>query len=147
MFGGDIGRQARKPDQAGNRGQVDDGAAAALQHVVDFSLKAQECSLGVDPHDGVIVGFRLIGERGDGALDAGIVDRAIESSVLINGACDQGRDIFRTGDIGALEHRGSAGLVDQRDGLFPGRHMNVGHHDIGALSGKFQCRGPADAGA
>src|SRR5690606_21835802 len=81
-LGGTVGRRAFKADQAGHRGDIDDGTAAFLrQHGGNLVLHAQPHAFQVDGHDAVEVFFRAVGGGGNPAFNAGVVAGGIQPPV------------------------------------------------------------------
>ena len=147
MFAGHIGRAVAKADQAGDRGGVDDRAPAVAEHVLDFVLHAQPHALQVDANDLRPALFRIVAGLGHAALDAGIVERAVETAVGLDGLPHQGLDLGRLGDIGFDEGGLTACGADEAGRLLAGLNQQVRHHDLRALTGKLQRGRPADSAA
>ena len=78
MFGGVVGGAARQPDQAAERGAVDDGAAALRAHLAQLVLHAGPDAAQVDRVHPLEVLGRLVGRVARREHDAGVVERHVE---------------------------------------------------------------------
>src|SRR5215213_7481925 len=82
VFGGVVGGAAREPDQAAERGAVDDGAAALRAHRPQLVLHAGPDAAQVDRVH-VVEGLGwFVGGVGRRGLDAGVVEREVEPPKL-----------------------------------------------------------------
>jgi hypothetical protein len=114
MLRGDIGRVARKPGQARDRGDVHDRAARALgQHLAQLVAHRQEDALHVGAEDAVPVFLgRLVDRREDEVLLRRVVDgvagihavhdaRVVERGIDPAEGLDRDRDHARAGLVPA----------------------------------------------
>ena len=125
---GDLLRIARRRQ---HRSHVDDRAAARRAHRADLLAQAQEHAVEVDAHDPAPVVERVIADGGMRAADAGVVDRAVEASELL----DHGGD--------HLGHRALLGDVGL-DGT--GVTADLRRHALGRLPGDVDDRHPGATG-
>ena len=100
VLGGDIGRHAGRADQAGDRGGVDDRARLLLQHHRQHVAQAEEHALDVDADHLVEHRLVVLGGRRDLALDAGVVEEAVDAAVGVERRLHVGLHVGRLGDIG-----------------------------------------------
>ena len=148
MLGGDVGGHAFDAEQARVGGSVDDRATATLlEHLSDFGLHAEPYAGQIDrDYAGPILLGTLVGD-GECALDTGIVERAIETSVGLNRFRDEALGVGRFGDVGLDEDGGGAGIFQQLDGFGSSRFDQIGEHEFRALA-REDLRGRAsDTGA
>ena len=126
----DVRRLGERGDAAGDRGDVDDGAAAALAHARQHLLQASNGAAQVDVHHVEVRRRRaLLGDRV--ATDAGVVDQHVDDAV---GLAEDLREAVAhrlvVGDVeldevdldaGLARHRLQlAGLVDAANGAVDG---------------------------
>ena len=109
-LGGVVGGVA-EGDDAGDGGDVDDGAAAGLEHGGDGELHAEEDALGVDVHGAVPAVVRAFFEFFTDE-DAGVVDEDIEVAEAFYGSVDGIAPAIFAGDVEGDEEGLAAGVVD-----------------------------------
>ena len=88
VFGGDIGRHARRRHQPGDRGGVDDRAAFLLQHDRQHMAQAEKDALDVDRDDLVERLLVMFGGVRPFALDAGVVEKAVDRAMGVERRLD-----------------------------------------------------------
>src|SRR5262245_1660389 len=98
-------------DAARDGGHVEDGASATLAHRANLMLQAEEETLEIRC-DQLVEG--ALGPVRDLAqlLRAGVVDRAVESTVRLEGAGDESFDLLLTGNVGRREVDPPTGFLD-----------------------------------
>ncbi len=79
------------------------------------------------------------------ALDAGVVEEAVDLAVGVERGLDVIRDIGRFGDVGGDERRLAALLPDDPGGRLAARRVAVDDDHLGARLGKGERGGAADA--
>jgi hypothetical protein len=109
VLGGVIGGAARQPDQAAERGAVDDGAAALGAHRPELVLHAGPDAAQVDRVHAVERLGRLVGGVGRRDLDAGVVERQVEPTEAVDRAFDQGGDLVLVGHVAGDSERSIPG--------------------------------------
>ena len=90
---------ARQPNQAAERGAVDDGAASLLAHRSELVLHAGPDAAQVDRVHAVEGFGRFVGRIGRRSLDAGVVEREVEPAESVDRALDQGGDLLLVGHV------------------------------------------------
>jgi len=108
MLGRDIGAAA-DADEAGDRGRVDDRAAALAEHLGNLGLHAQPDAFQVDPQHLIpdLFGVGMEGRpRRGGPFDAGIVVGAIQAVIF--------RDKWFSGTLDEPDYRPHRGHRAQR---------------------------------
>src|SRR3546814_12138164 len=78
VLGGDVSRQVRCADQAGDRRTIDDRAAAALEHLRNLEPHAVPDTGEIDTDDTVPVLGRAVGGQCRLAIKTGGVERTVE---------------------------------------------------------------------
>ena len=121
VLGGDVGRDARRADEAGDRGRVDDGARLLLQHDRQHVAQPEEHALDVDADHLVEHRLVVLGERLELAFDAGIVEEAVDAAVGVERGLHVGLHLGRLGDVGGLRARLPALLLDGAGGALRAR--------------------------
>src|SRR6266851_6284006 len=139
---GDVGIDAAR--EAHDRGDVDDAAAIALEHVAGGGARAEEGAGGVDRHDALPIRQRQLDRRlADG--DAGAVDEHIEAAVMLEDVGEDAVDFRRVGDVERMRLGLAGGSGDFRGTLGAGLGVAVEHRDAGADTGEGEGDGAADA--
>src|SRR5262249_36889219 len=117
----------------GDRGDVDDRAAALRLHDRDDVLHRQERALEVDGEHAVPLGLGQV----DHAAEAGDADVVVEPvDAAVGGAAgrDHRGDVGGAGDVGLKGARFPALAVDDARGLFGSRAVHVRAEYLGALA-------------
>ncbi|MNZ84323.1 hypothetical protein D3C78_1030750 [compost metagenome] len=109
-------------------------------------LHAQPHALHVDAHDGVELALLAVGQTTLLDLDAGIVEGIVQAAIGGHGAVHQRLDLGVAGHVAANEGGLAAGSADQLGGRLAARSIDIGNHDLGALTGERQGGGATDAG-
>src|SRR5712692_7006533 len=140
-----VGHHGRAVD-AGDRGDVDDDAAALGHHLLAGPLAAEEDAVQVDADHGVpAVDGNILGLRPEGR--AGVVHHDVEPAPVLDGLLDHGLHLLLLADING--HREGApaqvahGLGDGLEVLELARAQG----DVGARARELDRDGLADAGA
>ena len=126
-------------------GDIDDHAAAVLEHMGDNGLHGVERALEIQVERALqqIVGdveeFRAR-QRG-----AGRIEQKIDAAEAVDGEVHHVVDGGALGDVDSERQRLAADLVDLLGGLFDAFFVDVGAHHIGALAGENQRGRPSDA--
>ena len=147
VLGAVVGGAARKPDQAAERGAVDDGAAALRAHRPQLVLHAGPDAAEVDGVHAVEGLGLFVGGVGRRSLDAGVVECEVQPAEARHGAFHERGDLLLVGHVaggtecltargGQLVRRGPEGLL-----------IAVGKYDSGPGLGERPCRGEPHAGA
>ena len=130
---GDVGRDAPDADEAGDRRGVDDAPATAGGHRRHHVLQPEEHAAEVDGDDPVERLDRVGHDRGDGALDTGVVEEPVDAAEQLHGDADVALDRGFVGHVGDLDEQLVAGiqLVGQRGA---GGDVDVhGQHPVSEL--------------
>jgi hypothetical protein len=107
--------------------------------------QAKEDALDVDPDYCVEHVLVIFGGVRHLAFDPGIVEKAVDGAIGVEGCFDVGLHLGRFGDVGRGEVRRRTLLSDDPGGRLAGRAVAVDNDDLGAALGKGECRGAADA--
>ena len=154
---GVIGRVRMRADDAADRGDVDDGAAACALHRRDGGLGAEEDAGRVDLHDLVPLLERLIGQPrsgGDAGLDvqlriaagdAGDVAQDVDAAVALLGLRDDRRPLRLAADILEGERRRAAAVDDLGSDALAQSGVAVRQQHLGAVLREQARRLRADA--
>ena len=131
---------------SGDRGDIHDGAAAALSHAGQYGLghaqhaevvRLEEC---LDPVD------RHVLDR-PAAADAGVVDEDVDAPGLVEDLGHAALDGAGVIDVQGDDPHGQALGVDRRAKVGGGGRLADAGPDVVALAAEVQGRGQADAGA
>src|SRR5689334_14937571 len=141
----DIRRHPRAAEQCGGRGRVDDGATALLQHHRNDVAHTKEYALQIDGDDLIEHRFVVVLHRCGSALDAGIVEEAVDRTVGVQRRLYIGLHIGRFGDIRAHEACFAATLAYQFDTGLAVADIQVYHDDLGAAPGESNRGSTANA--
>ena len=149
-LGGVIGGIGVRADDAADRGDIDDRAAAGALHGRDRGLGAEEHAGGVDLHDAVPVLERLIGQPRPGgeagldvllgiaAGDAGDVAEYVEAAVALLGLRHDGRPPRLLADVLEGKRRRAAGVGDLLRYALAQSSVAVRQQHLGAVQ-REQC--------
>src|SRR5260370_24571864 len=146
LGGAVVGHHGRAVD-AGERGDVDDDAAALLRHhLLAVPLAAEEDAVQVDADHGVpAVDGNILGLRPEGR--AGVVHHDVEPAPVLDGLLDHGLHLLLLADIHGQRQRAPAavapGLGDALEVLDLARSQG----DVGARARELERDGLADAGS
>src|SRR5208283_2417699 len=124
--------------QAITRGDIDDLAALALDHVGKRGTRAVELArqIGVDTGAPVLVGD-FLDPFAEGLLtDPGVVDQDVDLAKLRDRRVDHRVDLRGAGDVGRLDQTAPPELADRGRGLFELGEGARGGHDVGAAVGE-----------
>src|ERR1051326_2605949 len=125
----------RQPGVAdrGDRGDVDDRAAALRRHDRDDVLHREKCALEVEGEHAVPLGLGQIDHAAE-AGDADVVVEHVDAAVGVAAGRDHGGDVGAAGDVGAERARLAALALDDGRGLFGSREVHVRAEYLGALA-------------
>ena len=120
-----------------------------FQHLRYLGLHGEPYALEVDADYPVEILFFVVGGAATlaPAGDAGVVEGAVQAAEGFQGAVYHQLSAGRVGNVGVNQHGLTAGLHNHLHRFFAALHVQVGHHDPGALAGVGQRRCPSDAGA
>ena len=146
-LGGAIRRSAGRADAPHLRGDEDDGAAAALDHVGQHRAAQQKRAGQVDVEDPLPVG-----EAGFENCAARITrrrpaDQDVEPAKFPQGRLGDREGVFFAGNVAGLRQRPSAGFGDEARGFFRRIRVDVAAGDRSAGLGKGERDRPANAAA
>ncbi len=135
-------------DERDEARDVDDRAAAALDHVRDGVLAAEEHAADVDGHDlvpGVDVGVddRVVGGR----HDPGVVVEHVQAAIRVDRRVDHRLGVGLPGNVGGDSDRLAAGVAYLPGGVLGGLRADVGQHQARALGREHPGRDPAHPAA
>src|SRR6185369_9117911 len=136
MLGSDIGGHSRPAKNRRNRSAVHDGARPLSQHHRKHMTQPKEDALEVDDDDPIEHRLVVFLSRRNGALNSGIVEKAIDSAVRLERYLHITADVVSPRDVGAHEARYSATLLNQLGASSCAGLVDIGDHDFGAAGGE-----------
>src|SRR6516162_11233877 len=144
MLGGDIGRHAGSTEQSGYRGGVDNGAVPLLQHHRQHMPHSEKYALQIDPNDCIENRLVIFLHRHDFALDAGIVEEAVDRIIGIERGLDVILHIDGFCDVGMDEASISATLTHKLGAGLAFSSIEINYHDLRAAPREAERGGAAD---
>lgn len=140
MLGGGVVGCVAYAAQAGDRGQVDDGAAgvALAQHLLDLVLHAPEDAEHVCGEHPLEAAGGLVGQAAGVEGHAGVVDGDVEPAEPFDGGGDQRDDGLLGVDVGGDEGGFAAVVADLAGDCLSRRLATAGHDDRMAGAGQGQ---------
>ena len=91
-----------------------DAAVALCEHLRDLELERQRDALEIDGQDAIPFLLVELGDRMCVGRDRGVVDRAVEPPVALDGRADHGPRVGGARDVRPAERRVAAVLSDAR---------------------------------
>src|SRR6516165_1976582 len=118
VLGGDIGRGTAEAQQAGNRGGVNDRTATLLEHLWNLIFHTQPYGFQIDRNDAIEIFLGALDCVAELALDARIVESAIQPPIVLDRLADNHFDLRGERHIGCDTTRLAACLLDHLDRAF-----------------------------
>ena len=130
----------RRTHERDERRNVDDAAAAGLEHRRYACLAAEPHAFEVHVHDGVPRALgRVEHATVIGRKDARVVVEDVKTAVLVDGGANHLRTVGRLRDVGTHVRRFAARRMHGRDRRLAGILGEIRHHDARALSSEQLC--------
>jgi hypothetical protein len=134
VFGGVVGRHPPVADDTLGGRVVDDGTPAGGQNGWDLISQAVEEAVQVEVEGGVPEGAFHGLDRADGVAAAGVVERAVEPTELLNGRVNQRGDVLLDGDVCRDEQRAASIAANACGQVVPALFVSSGQDHGGAFA-------------